>query len=130
MAALDKTYEEDNRTGLNHEGAAANTPVSRLTASSMIGDSVMNRKAENLGSINDLMVDVQTGKIVYAIIEFGSILGLGAKLFAIPYTELQLNAEGHCFILDREKHELKKLPGFDKNHWPDTNDHYYSKVDP
>jgi sporulation protein YlmC with PRC-barrel domain len=130
MAVLDKTYEADNRTGINHEGAAANTPVTRLTARSITGDSVVNRNGENLGIIHDLMIDVQAGKIEYAVIEFGALLGLGGKLFAIPYAELELNAEGHCFVLDRNKEELKKLPGFDKNHWPDTNDHYYAKVDP
>lgn len=130
MAVLDKTYEADNRTGLNHEGAAANTPVSRLTARSIIGDSVVNVKGESIGVIEDLMIDVQTGRIEYAVIESGAILGLGGKLFAIPYSELSLNAEGHCFVLDRDKEDLKKLPGFDKNHWPDTNDHYYAKVDP
>jgi sporulation protein YlmC with PRC-barrel domain len=130
MAVLDKTYETDNRTGINHEGAAANTPVSRLTAKSITGDSVVNHQGEDLGIINDLMIDVQTGRIEYAVIEFGGILGLGGKLFAIPYDELRLNPEAHCFVLDRDKEELERLPGFDKNHWPDTNDHYYAKVDP
>jgi sporulation protein YlmC with PRC-barrel domain len=130
MAVLDKTYEADNRSGINHEGAAANTPVARLTAKSITGDSVLNRSGENLGIIHDLMIDVHTGRIEYAVIEFGAILGLGGKLFAIPYAELLLNAEARCFVLDRDKEELKKLPGFDKNHWPDTNDHYYAKVDP
>jgi sporulation protein YlmC with PRC-barrel domain len=130
MAVLDKTYEADNRTGLNHEGVAANTPVSRLTARSIIGDSIVNRKGDNLGVIVDLMMDVQTGKIEYVVMEVGSILGMGGKLFAIPYHDLTLNAQGLCFVLDRDKDELKNLPGFDKNHWPDTNDHYYAKVDP
>jgi sporulation protein YlmC with PRC-barrel domain len=130
MAVLDKTYEADNRTGINHEGAAANTPVSRLTARTIIGDSVINRMGEHLGVIDDIMLDVQTGKIEYVVLEVGALLGMGGKLFAIPYQDLSLNAEGHCFVLDKGKEELKKFPGFDKNHWPDTNDHYYVKVDP
>ena len=67
MNVLDKTYEADNRTGLNHEGAAANTPVSRLTARSIIGDAVVNRKGENLGVIDDLMLDIHSGRVEYVV---------------------------------------------------------------
>jgi sporulation protein YlmC with PRC-barrel domain len=88
MSVLDKTYEADNRTGINHEGAAANTPVSRLTARTIIGDSVINRMGEHLGVIDDIMLDVQTGKIEYVVLEVGALLGMGGKLFAIPYQDL------------------------------------------
>ena len=121
-------YETDNRTGENHEGDQANTPVARLTASSIIGDSVENQEGEKLGSIDNLMINIRTGMVEYAVLEFGSFLGIGGKLFAIPFTELQLKPEKRVFLLDRNKEFLEKLPGFDKVHWPDTNDHYYNDV--
>src|SRR5690606_9476289 len=84
MSVENKNYEVDNRTGINHEGADANKPVERLTASSIIGDSVENRKGETLGKIEELMVNVDTGKIEYAVLTAGGLLGVGKKLFAIP----------------------------------------------
>ena len=125
MATIEKNYEVDNRTGLNHEGRDANTPVRRLTATSIIGDRVENDQGDSLGKIDNLMVNLEDGGIEYAVIDFGSFLGMGGKLFAIPFSELLLDEDRELFILKRSKDYLKQIPGFDKNHWPDTNDHSY-----
>jgi sporulation protein YlmC with PRC-barrel domain len=130
MAIAEKNYEVDNRTGVNHEGRAPNIPVRRLTATSIIGDTVENPSGEKLGVIDNLMINLQTGQIEYAVLEYGSVLGIGGKLFAIPFRELQVKPSKHVFVLHREKEYLKNAPGFDKSHWPDTNDHsYFDDVD-
>jgi sporulation protein YlmC with PRC-barrel domain len=128
MTTKEKKYEVDNLTGINHEGTFANNPVQRLTANSIVGDTVENFEGENLGKIQDLMINLYSGNVEYAVIEFGSFLGLGGKLFAIPFKELQLNANGEVFFLKRDKEYLKNSPGFDRTHWPDTNAHYYDDV--
>lgn len=128
MTTKEKKYEIDNITGINHEGTLPNTPVRRLTASSIIGDAVENPQGENLGKIDNLMINIRRGEVEYAVIEFGSFLGLGGKLFAIPFKELRINPDKEVFVLNRDKEHLKNLPGFDKTHWPDTNDHYYDHV--
>jgi sporulation protein YlmC with PRC-barrel domain len=125
---VEKIYEADNLTGVNHEGEQANTPVERLTATSIIGDKAENMEQEKLGTIDNLMINIQTGIVEYAVIESGSFLGLGGKLFAIPFSELRVNPEKKIFVIDRPKEFLENLPGFDRDHWPDTNDHYYEDV--
>jgi len=129
MITKDKKYEVDNLTGVNHEGTLANHPVQRLTSTSIIGDSVENNEGEKLGEIDNLMVNVHTGNVEYAVVEFGTFLGIGGKLFAVPFRELRINPTKKLFVLNRDKDYLKKSPGFDKTHWPDTNDHYYDYVD-
>lgn len=129
MISKDKKYEVDNLTGINHEGTLANHPVQRLTATSIIGDSVENNEGENLGSIDNLMVNLHTGLVEYAVVEFGSFLGMGGKLFAVPFKEMRINPAKKVFVYNRDKDYLKKSPGFDKTHWPDTNDHYFDYVD-
>jgi sporulation protein YlmC with PRC-barrel domain len=124
----ENSYETDNTTGFNHEGEFANTPVERLTAASIVGDSVENPQGEKLGTIDNLMISIKTGTVEYAVVEFGAFLGIGGKLFAIPFTELKVNPGKRVFVLDRDREFLEKLPGFDKRHWPDTNDHYYNDV--
>jgi sporulation protein YlmC with PRC-barrel domain len=125
MAMQKEHYELDNRTAVNHEGPTANKPVRRLTASSIIGDGVENPQGEKLGKIVNLMINITSGAIDYVVIEFGSVLGLGGKLFAIPFGELKVDSEKRIFILNRDKTYLKNSPGFDKTHWPDTNEHSY-----
>lgn len=125
MAMEETTYRTDNTTGINHEGPRANTPVERLTATSIIGDKVKSAQGEDLGKIDNLMIHLGSGEIEYAVVEFGSFLGIGGKLFAVPFKELRVDSERRVFILDRDKEYLRKSPGFDKDHWPETNDHSY-----
>jgi sporulation protein YlmC with PRC-barrel domain len=127
-SGIENSYEADNRTGTNQEGDMANTPVERLTASSIIGDPVENASGEKLGSIENLMINLDSGMIEYAVLEFGGLFGIGGKLFAIPFSEMRLDPEKKVFIIDRDKNFLENLPGFDKDHWPQTNDHYYHDV--
>lgn len=131
--AIAEKYEVDNKTGVNHEGKLPNNPARRLTASSIVGDKVKNFIGEDMGTISDLMINVQTGSIEYAVIEFGDFLGIGGKLFAIPFQELVVDPKRDIFILNRDKEYLRQSPGFDKDHWPDTNDHlnsnYFNDVD-
>jgi sporulation protein YlmC with PRC-barrel domain len=93
-----------------------------LSCSTLTGDAVRNAAGEDLGEIEDIMIDLDTGRIAYAVLSFGGILGMGDKLFAIPWEALQLAQEEHKFILNVSKDMLEKAPGFDKDHWPDTSD--------
>jgi sporulation protein YlmC with PRC-barrel domain len=93
-----------------------------LSASSLAKDDVKNGAGEKLGDIKDIMIDTETGRVAYAVLSFGGFLGLGDKLFAVPWNAMRLNAEDHSFVLDVDKETLKNAPGFDKDHWPDFAD--------
>jgi sporulation protein YlmC with PRC-barrel domain len=93
-----------------------------LSASTINGDAVHNPQGEDLGHIKDLMIDVATGRVAYAVLSFGGFLGLGDKLFAVPFQALELDARNECFKLDIDKERLKHAHGFDKDNWPDMAD--------
>ncbi len=116
----------DNITGENEEGLYPNLPLKCLTATSIIGDKVYNKVDEYLGDIKEIMLNVNTGQIEYYVIEFGGFLGIGEKLFAIPFRLLTIDAAKRLFIFDQKKEVLENAPGFDKQHWPETNIHYYN----
>lgn len=89
-------------------------------ASKFIGADVENAQGEDLGQIEDLVLDPQDGRVAYAVLSFGGFLGLGEKYFAIPWKALQAKAgEDDTLILNVEKEKLTNAPGFDKNTWPD-----------
>ncbi len=117
------TLKEDNFTGVNQDELYPNMPLKYLTASSIIGDKVRNGKDESMGEINDIMIDITTGKIDYVIIELGGFLGMGTKYFAIPFGMLQVDPDKKMFVFNQEKEMLENAPGFDLDHWPDTNFH-------
>lgn len=93
-----------------------------LSCSTLTGDGVRNKAGEDLGEIHDIMINLQSGRIAYAVLSFGGVLGIGAKLFAIPWRLLKLAEDEHMFILDVAREKLKNAPGFDKDNWPDMND--------
>jgi len=93
-----------------------------MAADTLEGDSVVNARGEDLGKIEDIMLDVQRGRIAYAVLSSGGFLGMGDKLFAIPWNVLTLDADRKCFVLDVDKERLENAPGFDKDHWPSMAD--------
>ena len=115
------TLEKDNMTGVNHTGKYPNKPVKFLTATTIIGDNVYNLEDESLGEIKDIMLDIRNGRIEYVVIEFGGFLGIGEKFFAVPFGALTIDTPRHAFILDQRREVLENAPGFDKDHWPETN---------
>jgi hypothetical protein len=99
------------------------TPIRRvLSASTLAKDSVFNRMNENVGSIKEIMIDVPTGRVAYAVLSVGGFLGIGERLFAVPWEALTLDEDRKCFILDADKQRLENAPGFDKDNWPDMAD--------
>ena len=115
---------QDNFTGTNTGKLYPNLPLRYLAASSVTGEKVINDKGEHLGEVNDIMLDIAGGKIDYYVIEFGGFLGIGVKYFAIPFRLLKVDADKKVFVFNQSKEELEKAPGFDMEHWPDTNIHF------
>jgi sporulation protein YlmC with PRC-barrel domain len=93
-----------------------------LSATSVIGDNVVNPAGENLGKIEELMLDLEKGRVAYAVLSFGGFMGMGEKLFAIPFEALKLDTSREHFMLDVAKDKLKNAPGFDRNNPPKASD--------
>jgi sporulation protein YlmC with PRC-barrel domain len=93
-----------------------------LSGSSLKGDRVVNYKGEDLGKIEEIMIDLDRGRVAYAVLSFGGFLGMGDKLFAIPWQAFSVDMTKKRLVLNADKALLEKAPGFDKNNWPDMAD--------
>lgn len=93
-----------------------------LSASTITGDDVYNMQDEELGKIQDVMIDITEGKIRYAVLASGGFLGMGDRLFAVPWKALKLDTKNKRFLLDVDVERLKNAPGFDKDQWPNMAD--------
>ncbi|MGO8788890.1 MAG: PRC-barrel domain-containing protein [Terriglobia bacterium] len=93
-----------------------------MAADTLTGDKVVNLNKEDLGKIEHLMIDLATGRVAYAVLSFGGFLGLGDKLFAIPWSSLAIDTQEKRFVLNVDKAILERAPGFDKDHWPNMAD--------
>ena len=93
-----------------------------MGANTLIGDDVYNHLDEDLGDIKEIMLDMDSGEVAYAVLSFGGFLGMGEKLFAVPWQALTLDTENKRFVLNIDKDRLEDAPGFDPNDWPDMAD--------
>ena len=100
---------------------ARQSPIVK-TNKEVVGRKVINRQGENLGKVEEVMLDAIPGRVAYAVLSFGGFLGVGDKLFAVPWQALDWNPEYDAFVIDADKRFLENAPGFDKNNWPDMSD--------
>jgi len=93
-----------------------------LSAATLTGDRVRNPAGEDLGKVEEIMIDIPAGRVVYAVVSFGGFLGIGDKLFAVPWRALTLNEREREFVLNVDRRTLEDAPGLDRDHWPDMAD--------
>ncbi len=93
-----------------------------MGADTLLGNDVYNQDGEDLGDIKEFMIEMSSGRIAYAVLSFGGLLGMGDKLFAVPWAALRLDTVNERFTLNVPKDRLKEAPGFDKHSWPPMSD--------
>jgi sporulation protein YlmC with PRC-barrel domain len=89
-----------------------------MAASTLDSDRVLSSDGEEVGKIKEIMLDVQGGRVAYAVLASGGFLGIGNKLLAIPWSALTLDTSRKCFLLNVSAERVKDAPGFDKDQWP------------
>ncbi|MEX2113409.1 MAG: PRC-barrel domain-containing protein [Pirellulales bacterium] len=116
------TAAADHKTGKLDTKTTEDT----IRASQLIGMNIENSKGESVGEINDLVLDANSGKVRYAAVTYGGFLGVGNKMFAVPFEafrcERDLNdpndPDDYVLVLDVTQQQLEGAEGFDKDHWP------------
>jgi sporulation protein YlmC with PRC-barrel domain len=103
------------------QSMASSTPRV-LATSALKGSRVGNFAGEDLGKVDDLVVDVDSGRLNYVIVSIGGFLGIGDKLFAVPWELFTVRTGDHEFLLDIEKQMLRDAPSFERSKWPDMSD--------
>src|SRR5580692_8945399 len=93
-----------------------------LATSALKGSRVGNFAGQDLGKVDDLVIDVNTGRLGYVIVSMGGFLGIGDKLFAVPWELFTVRVGDHEFLLDIEKQMLQDAPSFERTKWPDMSD--------
>jgi len=91
-------------------------------ASGLVGMDVRNLQNQKLGDIKDLVLDLPSGRVVYAVLSVGGFLGLGDKYIAVPPSQFRLGPDGRELILDADKARIQSAPGFAKSNWPELTD--------
>jgi sporulation protein YlmC with PRC-barrel domain len=125
-----KTAGADDKDNKDNQAHVSVAHVFR--SSEIIGLPVRNKAGENLGKIDDMVVDLKSGEVRYAALSFGGVAGIGSKLFAVPFEKMTFvfgepnKASSRHFVFEVSKDQLDKAPGFDSSHWPNVADPQWS----
>lgn len=122
------SYENRDTYGMYKRYTGKPGPGPNLMgANTLIGEDVVSVAGDSLGDIKEIMLDMHNGRVAYAVLSFGGFLGIGEKLFAVPFSALRLDTVQKTFVLNASKEQLKNAPGFDKDDWPDMSDPTWTK---
>lgn len=100
---------------------------SLMKASSIIGTNLFSHKGESVGGIKEIVIDPDSGRAAYVVVSFGGFLSLGEKLFAVPFSAIEFNADKGEYVLDVSPDRLKEAPGFDPEQWPQLADEKWNR---
>jgi len=90
---------------------------------------VVNKKGDDMGQMQNFVIDMREGLIAFALVSFGGFLGITDKWFAIPWAALEWHPKTMRFILNMSEDILKNAPGMDKDKWLEEIDKWQEEKD-
>jgi sporulation protein YlmC with PRC-barrel domain len=101
----------------------------RLRAcATLAGDPVVNPAGVELGVLEHVMLDVDGGRIAYAVLARGGVFGIGERLYAVPWNAIRRDVQSECFVVDIDPESLDAAPSFDRHHWPSMDAEWMDRV--
>lgn len=88
---------------------------SLIAAGRVEGTTVYNPAGDSLGTIDEIMIDKQSGKVAYAVMSFGGFLGMGERHHPLPWGVLRYDTGLGGYVVNLDKETLKNAPSYGKN---------------
>jgi len=101
---------------------SAATAWTSMKATQLLGTNIRNEANERLGEIKDIVVDLNSSRILYAVVGVGGTLGVGGRYFAVQPRILTSSPQDHVLIWNISKDAVKTMKSLDRNHWPEVGD--------
>ena len=89
-----------------------------LSCASLAGEEVLGIGGQELGRLQHVMLDVRAGRIAYGVLAAGGVFGLGARLYAVPWSAFEFDEPRLCLRVPVDRERLERAPPFDEEHWP------------
>lgn len=118
LEPINRTSTSDTGAAIVGDGTGRGPGPNVMAADTLKGHKLFTSDQQEIGKISEIMLDVRTGRIAYAVLSSGGFLGMGEKLHAIPWSALTLDTDDKCFRLNVTADRVKNAPSFDKEHWP------------
>jgi sporulation protein YlmC with PRC-barrel domain len=126
--SADMPWERDKGAAAGGTGTQAAQQRGELRASDLKGMEVVNAKGEEIGEIDDIVLDLNSGKVHAAVLGFGGFLGIAEDNYAFPLSELKPGKERNQVLMNVDKQALESRDGFSKSQWPGMDDAYWTRM--
>jgi sporulation protein YlmC with PRC-barrel domain len=83
------------------------------------GYKAQNNSGEDLGKIEEIVIDQDSGRVMYAVLSHGGFLHGGNRLVALPWQRLRMQDDQKKFLMNIDRETLHNAPHFERNNWPD-----------
>ncbi|TWU35213.1 PRC-barrel domain protein [Novipirellula aureliae] len=129
-----QTTATNPRTGADAGKLDSVTRGANIRVSQLMGYNIQNAQGESVGEIKDIVMDSRTGKVSYVAVTYGGFLGMGNKLFAVPFEAFKvqvdpdevadddIDEDDYVLVLNVTQQQLEGQTGFDEDHWPNMAD--------
>jgi sporulation protein YlmC with PRC-barrel domain len=84
--------------------------TSAIRASKVIGTTVKDSAGERLGKVEDVVLDKQSNSILFGVMSFGGVLGMGERYHPVPWAALDYDKESDAYVINLTKEQLKAAP--------------------
>lgn len=95
-------------------------------AEELKGTTVRNTRGEELATVQDAIVNTQTGKIDYIVLQSGGMAGIGGDMIAVPVNSFQVTKDKRL-VLNITKDALDKAPKLNEAQWPPANENKWAQ---
>ena len=109
--------------------ATSITSGTLIAADKVSGTNVYNPAGDNLGTIDDIMIDKASGRAIYAVMSFGGFLGIGENYYPLPWATLKYDARKGGYVVNLDKNKLEGAPSYDHSSVFEWTPAYGRKVD-
>jgi hypothetical protein len=99
-----------NATPADSKRSYRSTDSSLIASDRVEGTKVLDRSGKHIGTINGLKIDKVSGRVAYAVVEFGGFLGMGGHEYTLPWGKLAYDPSQHGFSTDLTKEQLEGAP--------------------
>jgi sporulation protein YlmC with PRC-barrel domain len=116
------------RRAAGQETSSSTPEDTLLRSSTLFSYRVKSPQGENLGKIEEVMIDMEIKRLAYAVLSFGGFWGLGDKWVPVPWDALTFKADEKVLILNIDKEKLQKAPNFDRATLPELANRQWGAV--
>lgn len=101
------------------------TRTQSISIGHLLNEHVSDVEGRDIGRVEDLVLDQESGSMDFAVVRFGGFLGMGGRYHLIPWELLTIDPERRAFTMDVTKEKVERAPAFDSGNVPDTDDSEY-----